>query len=371
MAPLYLYLRESKDFETKCIITAQHRDMLDSILNTFQITPDYDLNIMSDNQTITGITTKILTDLEPVLVQENPDLVLVHGDTTTAFSAALICFYHKIKVGHVEAGMRSFDIMAPYPEEMNRKLIADLAQLHFAATPASRENLLREGVEQDSVSITGNTVIDALKMASQMPYEHIDAPLKSIDYEHSRVILMTCHRREILGESMEGIFEAIKTVLQNYPDVVVVFPIHKNPKVREAFQKVGITDSRMVLVEPLDYLSFIHVMKNSYLIVTDSGGIQEEAPFFGVPVVVVRDVTERKEAIDAGTVLLAGTNRENVYHTIAKLLDDGDAYHTMHHAVNPYGDGQACSRILENIRYAFGLRNTRPEEFSGDRKVSE
>jgi UDP-N-acetylglucosamine 2-epimerase (non-hydrolysing) len=355
MCPLYLELKKCRDFETICLVTAQHRDMLDNVLKTFGVKPDYDLDIMGQNQTITDITCSVLQKLKPILVSEKPDLVLVHGDTTTAFASALACFYEKIPVGHVEAGMRSFDIYSPFPEEVNRKMISTVAKLNFAATKTAYENLIREGVDENAIYLTGNTVIDALRISKNDNFTFTEKALNSIDFDNKRIILLTCHRRENLGRAMSNIFTSVKRILEDYQDVEFVFPIHKNQAVRDAFNNVGIKNERMHLIEPLDYLPFIYLMEKSYLILTDSGGIQEEAPYFGKPVVVVRDVTERMEAVEAGTVILAGTESDNVYNTVAMLLDNNERYQRMSRAINPYGDGWACNRISQNIKYYFGF----------------
>lgn len=365
MCPLYLELKARKDMDTLCLITAQHRDMLDSVMRTFGMQADYDLNIMSGQQTLTSITSTILEKLNPVLQQEKPDLVLVHGDTTTAFAAALACTYEKIPVGHVEAGMRSFNRYSPFPEEMNRRMIACMAMLNFAATVSAKNNLLAEGIPSDSVVITGNTVIDALRIAAQKEETPFEGDLSGIDFEKHRVILLTCHRRENWGAPMADIFAAVKRCLAAYPDVEFIFPIHKNPLVREAFAKADIRSERMHTIEPLDYLPFVHLMKKCALILTDSGGVQEEAPYFGVPVVVIREVTERMEAVNAGTVILAGTKEADVYRAISTLLDDPARYQQMSRAMNPYGDGNACARIADSIAFSFGLSPTPPKEFEG------
>lgn len=360
MCPLYLELKKLRGLQTLCLVTAQHREMLDNILGTFAVSPDYDMDIMSGSQTVSTVTQRVLSRLDAILVVEKPDLVLVHGDTTTAFSAGLACFYQKIPVGHVEAGMRSFDRYSPYPEEMNRKLLACLASLHFAPTAANRENLLGEGVDEKTIFVTGNTVIDALRMISERKLG--DCAIPEVDFARRRVVLLTCHRRESFGETMLGVFSAVGQILDDYPDVEVVFPIHKNPRVRELFASARIDSDRLHLIEPVNYPAFTGLMRNSYLIVTDSGGIQEEAPYFGKPVVVVREVTERMEAVRAGTVILAGTGRERVLESIASLLDDGQKYNAMSRAINPYGDGFACARIVSAIERYFVPAGAEPDE---------
>lgn len=355
MCPLYLELKKHREFETLCLVSAQHRDMLDSVLSVFGVVPDYDLNIMKPKQTVTDITCSILRELKPILQKEQPDLVLVHGDTTTAFASALACFYEQIPVGHVEAGMRSFDLYSPFPEEMNRKMIGAVAALHFAATETCVENLLREGVKKESVFLTGNTVIDALRVSQRENYAFSDDTLRNLDFVGHRVILITCHRRENIGQSMEDIFRAVGKILSDYPDVEFVFPIHKNQAVRDIYAASGIQSDRMHLIEPLDYIPFIHLIQKCHLILTDSGGIQEEAPHFGKPVVVVRDVTERTEAVKAGTVLLAGTKFEAVYQAVSRLLEHPEEYERMSRAINPYGDGFASQKIAQDIAYFFGM----------------
>ncbi|MDR0285374.1 MAG: UDP-N-acetylglucosamine 2-epimerase (non-hydrolyzing), partial [Propionibacteriaceae bacterium] len=304
-------------------------------------------------QTLATITTAVLDGLNQVLTSAHPDLVLVHGDTTTAFTSALASFYHRIPVGHVEAGLRSFDRYSPYPEEMNRRLISTLATLHFAATASNEHNLRREAVNADAVFVTGNTVIDALRISYDPNYVFRDPVLRTLDFRR-RVILLTCHRRESLGGPMREVFSAVRDVIARYPDVAVVFPIHKNLAVREAFAEAGIKSDRMHITEPLEYDEFLHLMSKSTIVLTDSGGIQEEAPFFGRPVVVARDVTERTEAIDAGTVVLAGANYTGVYAQLTRLLDHDRHYAAMSKANNPYGDGHACERIADIIARRYG-----------------
>ncbi|HML37793.1 MAG TPA: UDP-N-acetylglucosamine 2-epimerase (non-hydrolyzing), partial [Bacillota bacterium] len=308
--------------------------------------PDYDLNIMKPNQTISQITSNVLMGLEDVFKKERPDIVLVHGDTTTTFAASLAAFYQQIRVGHVEAGLRTGDKYSPYPEEMNRLLTGRIADLHFAPTERNRQNLLKEGIAEKAVFITGNTVIDALLLVTDKPYSFEDETLKTIDFENRRVITVTCHRRENLGENMEHIFSAIRDIAAEFQDTEIIYPVHMNPKVRETANKVLGSADRVHLIEPLQYQPFSNLMARSYLIVTDSGGIQEEAPSLGKPVLVVRKETERPEAIEAGTVKLAGVSRDTIYEMTRELLVDREAYGKMAHAVNPYGDGHACERII-------------------------
>ncbi len=350
MAPLVQELKKTEGIETVLCVTAQHRQMLDQVLELFQLTPDYDLDIMKQNQTISQITSNVLMGLEEVLVKEKPDVVLVHGDTTTTFAAALASFYQQIKVGHVEAGLRTYDKYSPYPEEMNRVLTGHMADFHFAPTERNRQNLLKEGVAEDKIFITGNTVIDALLQVADKPYEFEDETLKNLDFDGKRVITVTCHRRENLGENMEHIFTAIRKIAEEFSDVEVVYPVHLNPKVRDIAGRILKGMDRVHLIEPLQYQPFVNLMAKSYFIITDSGGMQEEAPSLGKPVLVVRKETERPEAVEAGTVKLAGVVTDTIYSMSKELLEDEEAYKAMAHAVNPYGDGKACSRIVEILK---------------------
>ncbi|QIB70601.1 UDP-N-acetylglucosamine 2-epimerase (non-hydrolyzing) [Aminipila butyrica] len=350
MAPLVKQLNETEGIQSVLCVTAQHREMLDQVLELFQLTPDYDLNIMKPNQTISQITSNVLVGLEEVLQKERPDVVLVHGDTTTTFAAAMASFYQQIKVGHVEAGLRTYDKYSPYPEEMNRVLTGHLADFHFAPTERNRKNLLREGVPEDKIFITGNTVIDALFQVVDKPYEFEDKTLKTIDFENHRVITVTCHRRENLGENMEQIFGAIRRIAEEFQDVEIIYPMHMNPKVRETANKILQGMDRVHLIDPLQYQPFENLMAKSYFIITDSGGIQEEAPSLGKPVLVVRRETERPEAVEAGTVKLAGVEMENIYQLSKELLTDPTAYAVMAQSMNPYGDGHACERIVDVLK---------------------
>ncbi|MBR5926016.1 MAG: UDP-N-acetylglucosamine 2-epimerase (non-hydrolyzing), partial [Firmicutes bacterium] len=320
MAPLVQALKQDKNIECVLCVTAQHREMLDQVLELFELTPDYDLNIMKPNQTLSMITANVLKGMEDVLIQEKPDLVLVHGDTSTTFSTALAAYYQQISVGHVEAGLRTGDKYSPFPEEINRVLTGHIAEMHFAPTQKARENLLREGVSEDMIYVTGNTVIDALLQVAGKPYEFEDETLRKTDFEHKRVITVTCHRRENLGEYMAEIFSAIADIAREYDDVEVVYPVHLNPKVRESANQYLGGISNVHLIEPLSYQPFVNLQAKSFFIITDSGGIQEEAPGLGKPVLVVREVTERPAAIDAGTVQLAGVKRENLYRLAKQLL---------------------------------------------------
>ena len=362
MAPLVLELQKRTDIQSICCVTAQHREMLDAVLEIFRLTPDYDLNIMEPRQTLSTITTKCLLGMEGVLEQAGPDLVLVHGDTSTTFAGALAAFYRQIPVGHVEAGLRTWDKYSPFPEEMNRKLVGDIADLHFCPTPANRENLAREGIT-DGVFVTGNTVIDALKTTVRPDYQFATQALNSLDYAGKRIILVTCHRRENYGQPMTNIMTALRRLADAFPDVELVYPVHLSPVVREAAGKYLSGHPRIHLIDPLSADEMHNLMARAYLVMTDSGGLQEEAPALGRPVLVLRRETERPEAVQAGTVKLAGTEEEEIFSLAAELLSDERAYHAMAHAVNPYGDGQACRRIADAIEWKFGLRAERPGEF--------
>ncbi len=362
MAPLVQELQSREGIESICCVTAQHREMLDSVLRIFHIQPDYDLNIMEPRQTLSTITTKCLLGMEEVFQKARPDLVLVHGDTSTTFAGALAAFYHQIKVGHVEAGLRTWDKYSPFPEEMNRKLVGDIADLHFAPTVANRANLEREDIKE-GVFITGNTVIDALKTTVVKDFHFSTDLLNHLDYAGKKVILVTCHRRENYGEPMAHIMTALRRLAEDFSDVELVYPVHLSPVVREAAAKYLSGHPRIHLVDPLDVQEMHNLMARAYLVMTDSGGLQEEAPALGRPVLVLRRETERPEAITAGTVKLAGTEEETVYQMAAELLRDQSAYAAMAHAVNPYGDGFACRRIVDAIEWKFGLRPDRPEEF--------
>ena len=362
MAPLVLELQKRADIQSICCVTAQHREMLDAVLEIFRLTPDYDLNIMEPRQTLSTITTKCLLGMEGVLEQAGPDLVLVHGDTSTTFAGALAAFYRQIPVGHVEAGLRTWDKYSPFPEEMNRKLVGDIADLHFCPTPANRENLAREGIT-DGVFVTGNTVIDALKTTVRPDYQFATQALNSLDYAGKRIILVTCHRRENYGQPMANIMTALRRLADAFPDVELVYPVHLSPVVREAAGKYLSGHPRIHLIDPLSADEMHNLMARAYLVMTDSGGLQEEAPALGRPVLVLRRETERPEAVQAGTVRLAGTEEEEIFSLASELLSDERAYHAMAHAVNPYGDGQACRRIADAIEWKFGLRAERPGEF--------
>ncbi|HHV46653.1 MAG TPA: UDP-N-acetylglucosamine 2-epimerase (non-hydrolyzing) [Tissierellia bacterium] len=353
MAPIIKTMENVPEIESIICVTAQHRQMLDQVLNLFKIDPDYDLNIFKPGQTLTDITIGALKGLESVIMEVNPDILLVQGDTTTVFAGALAAFYQKVKIGHVEAGLRSGNMYSPYPEEANRKLTGVLADFHFAPTETNKRNLLREGYPEDRIFITGNTVIDALKYAVKEDYRFENPLLNSIDYKKERIILMTSHRRENIGRPMESIFSAVNDIVKKYDDVSVVFPIHLNPKVREIAYRVFDGNDKVHLIEPLDYEPFTNLMAKSHIVVTDSGGLQEEAPSLGKPVLVVREETERPEGIEAGTARLVGTDYQNIYSNLDRLLSDQKEYQKMANAVNPYGDGKASERIVDIIlRYA-------------------
>jgi len=351
MAPVIRALRQKGSIICQVTVTAQHREMLDQVLKLFKIVPDFDLNLMKQGQTLTDITTRALCGLREVFQRELPDLVLVHGDTTTTFVAALAAFYAQIPVGHVEAGLRTGNKYSPFPEEMNRKLATVLADLHFAPTETAKRNLLSEGVDPKKIFVTGNTVIDALLATMKPDYSFSDPHIQSILKQGaaSRMILVTTHRRENLGEPMRQIYQALNDTLELFPDTYVIFPVHKNPKVRKVVTEVLGSHPRVNLVEPMDYEPFVNLMARSHLILTDSGGIQEEAPSLGIPVLVVRDTTERPEAVEAGTVSIVGTDYDRVFEELKRLLSDQSYYQKMAMASNPYGDGCAAERIAQII----------------------
>lgn len=364
MAPVVLELKKYPDLITPIVaVTAQHRDMLDQVLNLFNIKPDYDLNIMAQGQTLFDITTKAMNGLNEVLSKEKPDIVLVHGDTTTTFAGALAAYYHETAVGHVEAGLRTYNKYSPFPEEMNRKLTGAIADLHFAPTDTASGNLKAEGTKEDKIFVTGNTVIDALHKTVTDDFKFDDEKLASIDYENKRIILVTTHRRENLGEPMRHVYKALKDIVNEFDDVEIVFPVHKNPKVREVVNEELGNIKAVHLIDPLDYEPFANLMHRAFLVLTDSGGIQEEAPSLGKPVLVLRDTTERPEAVKAGTVKLIGTERQKVYEETKYLLTDHDEYQRMANTCNPYGDGKASKRIIEAILYHYGLSQEKPDSF--------
>lgn len=362
MAPLALELSRRPEFDALCCVTAQHREMLDSVLNIFQLKPDYDLNVMEPRQTLSTITSKCLTGMDQVLNEAKPDLVLVHGDTSTTFAGALAAFYHKIPVGHVEAGLRTYDKWSPYPEEINRKLVGSIADLHFCPTAANRDNLARENITK-GVFLTGNTVIDALQTTVVKDFTFSAEILNNLDYVNRKIILVTCHRRENYGRPMASIMTALRRVAGAFPEVELVYPVHLSPVVQEAAHKYLDGHPRIHLIAPLDVREMHNLMARCHLVMTDSGGLQEEAPALGKPVLVLRKETERPEAVAAGTVRLAGVEEEAIFQMASLLLSDPLEYDKMAHAVNPYGDGRACRRIAGAIAWHFGLRDTPPEEF--------
>jgi UDP-N-acetylglucosamine 2-epimerase (non-hydrolysing) len=362
MAPLVLELKKHPEhFESIVTVTAQHRQMLDQVMSIFEITPDYDLNIMKDRQTLIDVTTRGLEGLDRVMKEVKPDIVLVHGDTTTTFVASLAAFYNQIVVGHVEAGLRTWNKYSPFPEEMNRQITGVLADLHFSPTDKSASNLTQENKQEETIFITGNTAIDALKTTVKTEYRHDVLDQLGND----RLILLTAHRRENLGEPMRNMFRAVKRIIKEQPDVQVIYPVHMNPVVREIADEILGNDPRVHLIEPLDVIDFHNFAARAYLILTDSGGVQEEAPSLGVPVLVLRDTTERPEGIEAGTLKLAGTDEETIYSLATELLTDTKAYEKMSKAANPYGDGEASRRIAEAIRFYFKQTTERPDVFQG------
>lgn len=346
MAPLVKELERRKEIESIVCVTAQHREMLDQVLNTFDIKPDYDLNIMKQGQSLADVTTRALVGLEEVIKEVKPDIVLVHGDTTTTFAGALAAFYNQVAIGHVEAGLRTYDKYSPYPEEMNRQMVDRLSDMYFAPTEISKDNLLKENIDESKIYITGNTAIDAMSTTVDENYTHPE-----LDWINAgeRMILLTAHRRENLGEPMRHIFRAIKRVVDEFSDIKVIYPIHMNPRVREVANEVFGDADRVKLIEPLEVFDFHNFQNKSYIILTDSGGIQEEAPSLGKPVLVLRDTTERPEGIKAGTLKLVGTDEDVIYEETKKLLLDKKAYEKMSKASNPYGDGHASERIVDAI----------------------
>ncbi len=349
MAPLVRQLSGEENLEVEVCVTAQHREMLDSVLNLFAIKPDYDLDLMSAGQSLTELTGRVLAGLEAVLKEAGPDLVLVHGDTTTTMVAALAAFYRKIPVGHVEAGLRSGNIYSPYPEEMNRRITGTIAKLHFAPTEGNKANLIRSGVSEDKIFVTGNTVIDALHLVVDDNYSFPVDLLNRLDFKKSRVILLTAHRRENWGEGLQGIFRAVGRIIEANPDTELVYPVHLNPVVKNDAEKILGKHKRIHLIPPLDYAPFANLMARAHLVLTDSGGIQEEAPALGKPVLVLRRETERPEAVEAGTVKIAGVEETAIYNLAQELLENEEEYTRMARAVNPYGDGRAAGRICSII----------------------
>lgn len=362
MAPVVRELLKHPEIETKVCLTAQHREMLDQVVDLFQLPVDCDLDIMKQGQSLYDITDRVLLGLKEVLEKEKPDLVLVHGDTTTTFSATLAAFYQQIDVGHVEAGLRTGNMYSPFPEEANRRLTSVLTTLHFAPTGTARQNLLKENQKDDRIFTVGNSVIDALLATVKKDYVFEDKELQDIE-EHKRIILVTTHRRENLGEPMRNVYRALRRLVETVPDTEVVFPVHRNPLVRQAVKEVLDGVPGIHLVDPMEYEPFTNLMARSAIILTDSGGIQEEAPSLGKPVLVLRDTTERPEAVASGTVKLVGTDEDKVYNTAYKLLTDEVAYREMAESINPYGDGHTSERIVQAILYFYGISEKKPSVF--------
>lgn len=359
MAPLVKEIDHNAQLEANIVITAQHRDMLDSVLNIFDIQADQDLNVMKDQQTLASLTANTLAKLDDIINIEKPDMILVHGDTTTTFVGSLAAFYHQIPVGHVEAGLRTHQKYSPFPEELNRVIVSNIAELNFAPTIIAAENLLAENKDKNSIFITGNTVIDAL--ATTVRDDFVSKIINK--HKGKKVILLTAHRRENIGEPMHRIFKAVRDLADEYEDVVFIYPMHRNPKVRAIAEQYLLNRNRIELIEPLDAIEFHNFTNQSYLVLTDSGGIQEEAPTFGKPVLVLRDHTERPEGVEAGTSKVIGTDYDNIFQNVKQLIENDEVYRRMSQANNPYGDGQASRRICEAIEYYFGLRSKKPDEF--------
>ncbi len=363
MAPLIKAMDKCDEIEQIVCVTAQHREMLDQVLDIFKLSPDYDLDIMTQRQTLTDITIKALKGLEEVMSEARPDLVLVHGDTTTTFAGSLAAFYSGIKLGHVEAGLRTYDKTQPFPEEMNRVLTGHMADLHFAPTKLAKEHLLKENISPDGIFITGNTAVDCLKTTITDNFVFDVDILNNIDYKNKRVITMTAHRRENLGEPLENICRAVLRLVNDYDDIEVVYAVHPNPAVRDVADRVLGGHDRIRLIDPIDIRNMHNLMNLSYMVMTDSGGLQEEVPSMGKPVLVLRNVTERPEGVEAGTLKLAGVHEDEIYAQAKELLENKDTYSKMVAAKNPFGDGYAAERIVEAIRYYFGLRQDRPEDY--------
>lgn len=350
MAPLVKELESRNEVESIVCVTAQHREMLDQVLETFNIKPNYDLNIMKEGQTLSQITARVLNGLEDIIKETMPDIVLVHGDTTTTFAGSLAAFYNRVAIGHVEAGLRTYNKYSPFPEEMNRQMVDCMTDMYFAPTELSKNNLLKENVDQTKIFVTGNTAIDAMKTTIHYNYKHSELEFLN---DNDRMILLTAHRRENLGEPMKNIFKAIKRITDEFDDVKVIYPIHKNPKVREIAQEIFQNTDKVKLIEPLEVFDFHNFENQSFIIMTDSGGIQEEAPSLGKPVLVLRDTTERPEGIKAGTLKLVGTDENNIYNEAKRLLTDSKEYNKMSKASNPYGDGTASKKIVDCIIKKF------------------
>lgn len=363
MAPLALALEACPYVDAKVCVTAQHRQMLDQVLDIFDIKPDFDLDIMKERQSLVGITTRVLTGLDEVIKAEKPDVVLVHGDTSTTFAGALAAFYNQVKIGHVEAGLRTYDKYSPFPEEMNRCLTGVMADFHFSPTQANKNNLLKENVDEKKIYITGNTVIDALKSTVKDDYRFSDETLAKLDFGAKKVILVTAHRRENLGEPLRNICEALRRIVTTYEDVHIVYPVHLNPAVREVANEILGGLDRVSLIEPVNVDDLHNAMSRCYMVMTDSGGLQEEAPSLAKPVIVLRNETERPEAVEAGTVKVAGVKRDDIIALASELIENPKAYDKMAHAANPYGDGNASKRIVDALLYEFGIINERVADF--------
>jgi len=364
MAPLAYALKNSKEFFVQIILSAQHRELLDQVMDLFGLDADYDLNVMEEGQTLTDITVKVLQGLRNIWEKDKPDMVLVHGDTTTTFSASLSAFYYKIPIGHVEAGLRTYNKYQPYPEEMNRHLTGVLADIHFAPTKSAKINLIKENIPEDKIFVTGNTVIDAFLFVYKNLGDFKPSEVPILDGK--KMILITSHRRENWGDPMKNIALALKDLLDKFEDIYIVFPMHPNPLIRDAFSPILGSHERVFIIPPVDYRTMVYLISNSYLVLTDSGGIQEEAPSIGKPVLVLRDVTERPEAVRAGTVKLVGTSREKIVEEVSNLIMNKEMYEKMSNAVNPYGDGRASERIVQALRYYFKLSDKLPDEFKGE-----
>ena len=364
MAPVILELKKHKDtFQVLAIATAQHRQMLDQVLNVFNLTPDYDLNLMEPQQTLARLTSKIILSLDEIFSKEKPDMVIVQGDTTTTFAGSLAAFYHRIPIAHVEAGLRTYDKWNPFPEEINRRLTSCITDLHFAPTETARKALLDEGFPPSSVYVTGNSVVDALDYSVKKNYSPSTETLKNILSSQQKIVLITMHRRENWGEPMAGAARAIKKLARQFRHLQFVFPVHLNPVVRNTVYPILKDEKNIFLIEPLDYYDFVNLMARSYLILTDSGGVQEEGPHFGIPILVLRSVTERPDAVTFGTVKLVGLDEENIYQAAATLIQDASEYRKMANAVNPYGDGKTSQRIVQIIKNYFKLSNEKIDEF--------
>lgn len=362
MAPVAYALKNVELFELQIVLTAQHRELLDQVMEIFKLKADYDLNIMQEKQTLTQITVRVLEGLERIWQKDTPDMVLVHGDTTTTFAASLAAFYKKIPIGHVEAGLRTYDKYQPYPEEMNRHLTGVLSDLHFAPTRRAKENLLKENVPSDNVFVTGNTVIDALLFVyNTLDKFDINLP---VEIPKGKYILVTSHRRENWGKPLENIALALKEILDEFEDLYIVYPVHPNPIIRDTVNSILGNEKRAILISPVDYVTMVYLIANCKLVLTDSGGLQEEAPSLGKPVLVLRGVTERPEAVEAGTVKIIGTDRQRIVEEVRKLLLDKDEYNKMAKALNPYGDGKASERIRDILIYYFGFSSSLPIEFN-------